>query len=181
MSLIFSVLIAVEDPSQTHHWLFPEKAEIIYGGLASSIIFIGLYKFGWPLAAKAMAARTTRIQRDLDAAADARAKSETDALSIRTALGDIESERQKILLEADTQAAAIITDGRVRLVKEVAELEAKAVADLAAARGRSGEELRGEISRLSSAATTAAVSATLNDRAQQDLIEGFITSVGASR
>ena len=181
MSLIFSVLIAVEDPSQTHHWLFPEKAEIIYGGLASSIIFIGLYKFGWPLAAKAMAARTARIQRDLDAAADARAKSETDALSIRTALGDIESERQKILAQADTQAAAIISDGRARLVKEVAELEAKAVADLAAARGRSGEELRAEISRLSSAATTTAVSATLSDRAQQNLIEEFIKSVGASR
>ena len=65
--------------------------------------------------------------------------------------------------------------------REVAELEAKAVADLAAARGRSGEELRGEIARLSSAAISSAVAASLNDRAQQDLIEGFINSVGASK
>ena len=181
MKLFLSTLIAVEDPSQTHHWLFPETAEIIYGGIASCIIFAGLSKFGWPMIVKSMNARTAKIQKELDDAAQARAKSETDASGIRRALGDIETERKKILDEADTQAAAIIADGRARVVKEIAELEAKAVADLAAARGRSGEELRGEIARLSSAAISSAVAASLNDRAQQDLIEGFIKSVGASK
>jgi len=181
VKLIVTALFAVEDPSQTHHWLFPEKAEILYGGIASCIIFVGLYKFGWPMIVKSMNARTAKIQKELDDAAQARSKSEADASGIRRALGDIETERKKILAEADTQAAAILTDGRARLVKEVAELEAKAVVDLAAARGRSGEELRGEIARLSSAAISSAVAASLNDRAQQDLIEGFIKSVGASK
>ncbi|NDD72253.1 MAG: hypothetical protein EBZ52_03640 [Actinobacteria bacterium] len=181
MNLIVTALFAVEDPSQTHHWLFPETAEIIYGGIASTIIFFGLYKFGWPMAVKSMSARTARIQKELDAAAAARSKSETDAAGIRQALGDIEAERRKILAEADAQATAILAEGRARLVKEVAELEAKAAADLAAARGRSGEELRGEIARLSSAATSAAVAASLNERAQQELIESFIKSVGAAK
>ena len=181
MNLFLSALIAVEDPSQTHHWLFPEKAEILYGGIASCIVFAGLYKFGWPMIVKAMNARTAKIQKELDGAAAARSKSESDASGIRTALGDIESERRKILAEADSQATAIIADGRARIVKEVAELEAKAAADLAAARGRSGEELRGEIARLSSAAISSAVAASLNDRSQQDLIESFIKSVGASK
>jgi F-type H+-transporting ATPase subunit b len=181
VKLFLSALIAAEDPSQTHHWLFPEKAEIIYGGIASCIIFAGLYKIGWPMIVKAMNARTAKIQKELDGAAAARSKSESDASGIRTALGDIEAERRKILAEAETQAAAILADGRVRIVKEIAELEAKAVADLAAARGRSGEELRGEIARLSSAAISSAVAASLNDRAQQDLIESFIKSVGASK
>ncbi len=181
MNLIVTVLFAVEDPSQTHHWLLPETAEIIYGGIASSIIFFGLYKFAWPMIVKSMNARTEKIQKELDGAATARSKSETDAAGIRQALGDIEAERRKILAEADAQATAILAEGRARLVKEVAELEAKAVADLAAARGRSGEELRGEIARLSSAATSSAVAASLNDRAQQELIESFIKSVGASK
>ena len=116
-----------------------------------------------------------------DGAAAARSKSETDAAGIRQALGDIEAERRKILAEADAQATAILADGRARLTKEVAELEAKAAADLAAARGRSGEELRGEIARLSSAATSKAVAASLNERAQQELIESFIKSVGAAK
>ncbi len=181
MNLIETALFAVEDPSQTHHWLLPETAEIIYGGIASCIIFFGLYKFGWPMIVKSMNARTEKIQKELVGAAAARSKSETDAAGIRTALGDIESERRKILAEADAQATAIIADGRARLVKEVAELEAKATADMAAARGRSGEELRGEIARLSSAAISTAVAASLNERAQQALIESFINSVGASK
>lgn len=181
MNLNFAKLIASEDPSQTHHWLFPETAEIIYGGIASLIIFAGLYKFGWPMIVKSMNARTARIQKELDGAADARSKSEADASGIRRALGDIEAERKKILAEADAQATAILAEGRSRLVKEVAELEVKAQADLAAARGRSGEELRGEIARLSGAAITTAVTSSLNDRAQQDLIESFIKSVGASK
>ncbi len=181
MNLVVTSLLAVEDPSQTHHWLLPETAEIIYGGIASCIIFFGLYKFGWPMIVKSMNARTARIQKELDGAADARSKSETDALGIRTALGDIESERRKILAEADAQATAILVDGRARLLKEVADLEVKASADLAAARGRSGEELRGEIARLSSAAISTAVAASLNERAQQELIESFIKGVGAAK
>ena len=181
MNLVVTSLFAVEDPSQTHHWLLPETAEIVYGGIASCIIFFGLYKFGWPMIVKSMNARTARIQKELDGAADARSKSETDAAGIRTALGDIESERRKILAEADAQATAILADGRARLLKEAAELEVKASADLAAARGRSGEELRGEIARLSSAAISSAVVASLNERAQQELIESFIKGVGAAK
>ena len=181
MNLVVTSLFAVEDPSQTHHWLLPETAEIVYGGIASCIIFFGLYKFGWPMIVKSMNARTARIQKELDGAADARSKSETDAAGIRTALGDIESERRKILAEADAQATAILADGRARLLKEAAELEVKASADLAAARGRSGEELRGEIARLSSAAISSAVVASLNERAQQELIENFIKGVGAAK
>lgn len=181
MKLFLTVLVGSEDPSQTHHWLLPETAEIIYGGIASAIIFAGLYKFAWPVIVKSMTARTARIQKELDGAATARTKSEADALGIRTALGDIESERRRILADADAQATAILADGRARLVKEIAELEEKAQADLVAARGRSGEELRGEIARLSSAAMTSAIASSLNERAQQDLIEGFINSVGAAK
>ncbi|MCX6531412.1 MAG: ATP synthase F0 subunit B, partial [Actinobacteria bacterium] len=112
MNLFLSALVASEDPSQTHHWLFPEKAEILYGGIASCIIFAGLYKIGWPMIVKAMNARTAKIQKELDGAAAARSKSESDASGIRTALGDIESERRKILAEADSQATAIIAEGR---------------------------------------------------------------------
>jgi F-type H+-transporting ATPase subunit b len=181
VNFLVTAFFAVEDPTQTHHWLLPETAEIIYGGLASVIVFGGLFKFAGPMVKKSMKARTEKIQKELDGAAAARSKSETDAAGIRQALGDIEAERRKILAEADAQATAILADGRARLTKEVAELEAKAAADLAAARGRSGEELRGEIARLSSAATSKAVAASLNERAQQELIESFIKSVGAAK
>ena len=62
----------------------------------------------------------------------------------------------------------------------MAELEQRADAEIAAAAGRSGDELAAEISRYSSSAIDGVVADTLDDAAQQDLIEGFIARVGAS-
>lgn len=165
----------------THHWLFPETPEIIYGGLASLLIFGALYKFGWPQIKKSMNARTARIQKDLDGAADAKASAASEATKIRAAKGDIEAERARMLAEADTQAAAILEDGRARMVVEMAEIESKGHADIAAASSRVGDELRAEIARLSSAAVDHVVTGSLDDSTHQELIESFIAKVGASQ
>ena len=93
---------------ETHHWLLPETAEIIYGGLASVLVISALAKFAGPMIKKSLAARTERIQGDIDNARNTRANAEVEASRIRTALGDINTERSRILAEADTQAAAVL-------------------------------------------------------------------------
>lgn len=177
----FVALLASEDPTITHHWLLPETAEIVYGGLASVIVIGALVKFAGPSIKKSFNARTEKIQKELDDAAGAKVTAESDAKNIRAALGDIAGERARMLAEADTQATAVLNEGRVRITAEVAELEAKAEADLNSARGRSSDELRAEIAMLSSIATPAVVQATLNDQTKNELIEAFISSVGAGR
>jgi F-type H+-transporting ATPase subunit b len=177
----FVALLASEDPTITHHWLLPETAEIVYGGLASVIVIGALVKFAGPSIKKSFNARTIKIQKELDDAAGAKVTAESDAKNIRAALGDIAGERARMLAEADTQATAVLTEGRVRITAEVAELEAKAEADLNSARGRSSDELRAEIALLSSIATPVVVQATLNDQTKNELIESFISSVGAGR
>ena len=164
----------------THHWLLPEMAEIIYGGLASLIIFFALFKFGGPAIKKSMAARTEKIQKELDAAAADKSSAATEAAGIRTAKGDIATERARLLSDAEAQAAAVLEDGRARLAAEVADVEAKAVTDIASAQGRVSDELRAEIARLSSAAVDHVVTGSLDDATQQELIENFIARVGAS-
>jgi F-type H+-transporting ATPase subunit b len=164
----------------THSAFLPENTEIIWGGIASLVIFIALFKFGWPLAAKSFAARTERIQKELDGAAADKAAAAAEAAGIRQAKGDIDAERSRIMADAAAQAETIIADGRIRLVAEVAELEARSASDIAAARGRVGDELRAEISRLSSAAVDHVVSGSLDDATHQELIENFIARVGAS-
>ncbi len=164
----------------THSWIWPETAEIIYGSTASALVFYALYRFGWPAMKKSLDARTERIQKELDAAAADTAAAATEAAGIRQAKGDIESERARILADAKAQADSLLVDGRARLVDEVADLETRAVADIIAARGRVGDELRGEIARLSSAAVDHVVTGTLDDATQQELIENFIARVGAS-
>lgn len=164
----------------THSAWLPETAEIIWGGLAS-VLIVGLlvWKAG-PAVKKAMAARTERIQKELDAAAADQASAADEAAQIRQAKGDIEGERARILADAKAQADAVLSDGRARLAQEVTDLEAKAVADIAAAQGRVGDELRAEIARLSAAAVDHVVTGSLDDATHQELIENFISRVGAS-
>lgn len=173
-------LLAV-DPAESPHWLFPELPEIIYGGISSLIIFAALWKFALPQFKKSLAARTERIQKELDASHSDLAAAQTDAANIRKALGDIESERSRLLAEAKVQAEAMLADGRARLASEIADLEARATADLAMVAARGGDELRAEIGRVSAVAIDAVIPSVLDDSAQQSLVENFIAKVGASR
>jgi F-type H+-transporting ATPase subunit b len=183
-TMIPSVFVGAEgvDPARSVHWLWPEQAELIYGTISSLIIFALLWKFGGPAVKKAMSDRTERIQEELDASASAKTTAEAEAADIRTAAGDIDGERQRLFAEADVQAEALLVAGRANLEQEVIDLHAKAEADIASAGSRVNDELRAEISRLSSVATERLLAGGVIDAAtQQDLIEGFISKVGATR
>lgn len=164
----------------TQNPILPPFWEMVIGSAASLIVFALLYKFAWPIIRKSFKDRTARIQKELDDSAAAKTAAEAEAARIRGALGDIEAERARLHAEADTQAAAVLADGRARLDAEAAELEARAEADIAAAAGRGSDELRVEIARHAGDAVDRIVAGTLDDAAQQELIEGFISRVGAS-
>ena len=132
------------------------------------------------MAKKAFAARTDRVQAELDDSAKAKTDADANATRIRQALGDIDGERRRLLADADAQAEQLLTDGRARLEAEVADLEAKADADIASAAGRTSDELRGEIARLASAAADRVVERSIDAETQQRLIEDYIARVGAS-
>jgi F-type H+-transporting ATPase subunit b len=178
---MINVSLLAVDPAESPHWLFPELPEIIYGGISSVLIFTALWKFALPQFKKALVARTERIQKELDASAEDLASAQTDAAGIRQALGDIESERSRMLNEAKAQAEAMLADGRTRLTSEIADMEARATADLATVAARSGDELRAEIGRVSAVAIDAVLPSVLDDSTHQSLIENFISKVGASR
>jgi len=165
----------------TIHPIFPPLKELVPGSLASIIVFGALYKFAGPIIKKSMKDRTARIQKELDDAAALKTAAESEATRIRQAQGDIESERARLHAEADAQADALLADGRARLAAEIAELEARAESDIASAAGRGSDELRSEIAKHSGVAVDAIVRDTLDDAAQQELIENFIARVGASQ
>jgi len=178
--------VAEETPHQdsegitTHSPIWPEQSELIYGTLASLIVFVMLYKFAWPALKKGLEARTNRIQKDLDNAQTDKSSAESEAAAVRRAKGDIGVERARILAEAQSQAEAMLADGAVRIDEEAAELSARVDAEIGAGRSRLVDELRAEIARLSINAADRAVAESLDDATQQELIEAYIQKVGAS-
>lgn len=182
-ALITSIAAAGEGEEhidRTHSAWLPEGYEIWFGGIASLMIFGLLYWKAWPLLKKGMAARTERVQAELDAAQQAEDDATSEAARIRSAKGDIESERARLLAEADQRAETLLTDGRARLEREIEELEAKAIADIASASSRSADEMRAEIAKFAATAAERVVESSLDDATQQRLIEDFIANVGAT-
>ena len=182
---LYALLLATaeaghEDISQTPSWIWPEGYEIAFGGLASVIVFGLLFWKAGPVVKKSMQARTDRIQKDLDGAAAALSSAAAEAADIRRAKGDIESERSRLLADAEMTAAQVLRDGRARIEAEVVEVEAKAADDLVQLESRSGDELRGEIARLSAEVSDRLVVDQLDSATHNDLIESFIAKVGAS-
>jgi F-type H+-transporting ATPase subunit b len=173
----FSILAV--DPAESLHPFWAARAELLFGIPASLIIFALLYKFAGPAVKKSMADRTARIQDEIDASVADKASAETEAADIRTAKGDIEAERARILADADAQATAVLVDGRARILAEIADLDAKADADIAAAASRGADELRAEISRLSEGVMDRVAAATIDSALQNDLVEAFIAKVGS--
>ena len=164
----------------THSAFLPEKSELIYGSIASVLIFVLLVKFAGPAITKGLRARTEKIQKELDSAAADKASATAEAASIRQAKGDINAERDRLLSEADAQIEQLTADFNARLDAEIADLHARAVADIATAKGRQSDELRSEISRLSSAAAERAVAESIDETTHQQLIESFIQRAGAN-
>jgi F-type H+-transporting ATPase subunit b len=173
-------MLAAEDITRTHSWIWPEGAEILWGSLAFAVVAYLLWKFGWPQVKKMMQARTDRIQQQLDEAATAKADADAAAVEIRRAKGDIESERARLLAEADAQATRMLADGRARLDQEVAELREKAETDIAATQVRVLGEVQAEVARVAAEAAERLVSEALDDELHRQLIEEYIASVGAT-
>ncbi|MGA1748323.1 MAG: hypothetical protein ACO4BZ_11670 [Ilumatobacteraceae bacterium] len=178
---LFAVIVGAGDvdPAQSLNWLFPATSELIYGGLASIIIFSLIYKFAGPAAKKGLADRTAKIQAELDGAEQALSSAKAEAAEIRRAAGDIAAERQRLLAEADSQASALLADGRARLSAEIADMESRAESEIMGMSGRMGDELRVEVGRLSSEAVDRLVADTVDGATQQARIEDFIRKVGA--
>jgi F-type H+-transporting ATPase subunit b len=182
MHVAMSVVVHAEEHiDRSHSWIWPEGYEAWFGSIASILIFALLIWKAGPFIKKGMAARTARIQGKLDAAAAAKAAAESEAATIRAAKGDIGAEREHLLAAAEEQAASILAEGRARLERDVADIQAKAAVDLESAMGRSQDELRAEIARLSSVVADRVTVEMLDDAAQQRLIESFIERVGGSR
>ena len=114
------VVVDADGNVVTHSWLLPETAEIIYGGIASLIIFFALYKFGWPQMKKSFEARTARIQKELDDAAADKAAAAAAAVNDPDSATALRAERALVsALDADCHTAvgamATVSEGEIEL------------------------------------------------------------------
>lgn len=161
--------------------LVPELNELIYGGLAFFIVFGFLAWKGLPAIKAGMAARTERIQGDLDAAEAAKAEAETTRAQYQAQLADARAESARIIEEARQAADEVKANLQAKAEADIAELRARANADIEAAKAQATADLRVEVTALAIGAAEQVVGRNLDQETNAALVEAYINSVGADR
>jgi F-type H+-transporting ATPase subunit b len=165
-----------EAPNQ----LLPEINEVIYGGLAFLIVFIFLWKFGMPAIKAGMAARSEKIQGDLDAAASERTEASAILTQYQAQLADARTESARIIEEARQAADEVRANLQAKAEADIAELRARATADIEAAKLQAVADLRGEVTALAIGAAEQVVGRNLDAETNAALVEAYINQVGAN-
>lgn len=176
MSTATTSLLAAEAPNG--FWLPGDINEVYWGTLAFLVVAFLLWKFARKPAATFFSGRITQISGELDAAAQERLSAEAERDRIKAALADSDTEAARIIEEARAGADQLSADIARRAETDAASVRERAVADLATTRAQAESDLAGELSRLSLGAAERVVETSLDDAAQQRLIDEYINQVG---
>jgi len=161
-------------------WMFHDVKELIVGTLASVILFSLLWWKAGPAMKKAFADRTEGIATEITTAEEARAEGEAALAQVQANISNADVERQRILTEARSTAEQVKASLISRGQQEAADVRSRATTDIEGAEGQITADLQAEVARLALGAAESVVVNSLDAGTQSDLIENYISSVGAS-
>jgi F-type H+-transporting ATPase subunit b len=159
----------------------PATEELVWGALSFTVLFFLLRKFAYPAIKQGMTDRAERIRSDLQAAESERSEAEGLLAEYRAQLNDARAEAGRIIEESRQAADAIKRDQETRLQEELAEIRARAVADIDAAKAQAMADLRGEVAQLAIGAAEAVVQRNLDASTQNQLVEDYIDQIATRR
>ena len=170
-----------EDCNEAPSPILPATDELVWGSISFAILVFLMRKFAYPAIKKGMEARTERIRGDLDAAENAKTEATSVLEGYRAELAGAKSEAGRIIEEARQAADALKKDQEARLQTELADIRARATADIEAAKVQAIADLRGEVAQLAVGAASVVVHKNLDAATQTQLIEDYINQVASSR
>lgn len=172
---------SVDDCQESPNPILPATAELLWGLLSFLVLLFLMWKFAFPAVKKGMAARTERIRADLDAAEQAKSEATSVLDGYRAELAGAKAEAGRIIEEARQAADALKKEQAARLQTELAEIRARASADIEAAKAQAIADLRGEVAELAVGAASVVVHKNLDAATQTQLIEDYINQVTSTR
>lgn len=173
------VVTASEEPNG--FLLSSDLNEVIWGSIAFFIILgLLIWKAG-PFIKTALSSRTERVAKEIHDSTVAKAEAQAKLADVQRRIADAGNERQRILEEADQTATSLKAQLRVKADQDAAELVARAAADIEASKGQALADLQADAASLALGAAEAVVNRNLDTATQTELIESYITQVGAQR
>ena len=176
----FLILASAEGGHHANSFILPgDINEVIWGSLAFLIV-VGLLAWKGGPAIKGMwNGRIDRLRNEVTSAADARAAAEARLAEVESNIANADAERQRIVADARTDAASVKAQIIERAGVDAADLRARGAADAEGARAQATADLQAEIGALAIGAAEKVVTNSLDAATQNELIDNYISRVGA--
>jgi F-type H+-transporting ATPase subunit b len=157
--------------------LYPQPEELLVGALAFAVLFFFIWKWVLPRVGALLEERRDKIQGDLERAEETHRQAEQELAEYRQQLANAREESNGIIEEARKTAEQLRADIQARAERETAATVAKAQDEIRAERDRVFQELRGEIGEIAVTLAGRVVGESLDAKAHQRLIDGYIDEV----
>lgn len=167
--------------SESHNSFYGNKNELIWGTASFLILFVLFILKGVPVIKKAAAARQARLADEIAQAEAGKAEAERELAALQASLGNASADAEAIVTEARTRAETVKADLMTRAEAEVAESKQRARIEIEASKHQAFADLQAEVAAMTLTATQAVVTENLTDAVKADLVEQFITQLGATR
>jgi F-type H+-transporting ATPase subunit b len=160
--------------------ILPATNELVLGSLVFLILLGVMWKFAFPMVAKAMEDRTQKIRDNLDEAERTKAEAQRILEEYQRQLADAKNESARIIDEARQTAEQMRRDLMVRAEAEVGELRDRSRVEIEAAQQRAIADLRTQVSELAIGAAEVVVQKNLDRDTNRALVERYIEQVGTN-
>lgn len=165
-----------EEPSGLQTVL-PAQAELVWGAVAFTLLFVVLWLKVFPALNKMLAERQAKIQGQLEQAESARGEVEQMRAQHAAQLAQAQAQAGGVLDEARAQAERLRAEIIARAEEEAAQIVARAREDSAAERGRLVSDLRGQVAELSVELASKIVQKELDATQHRALVDQYINEL----
>ena len=164
-----------------HNRFYGNKDELIWGTASFLIIFAVFIWKGVPVVKKAAAARSQRISDEIANAEADKADAEAELKTLTSSLGNAAADAEAVVAEAFARVETVKVDLFARVEADVEASKQRARIEIEASKQQAFADLQAEVAAMTVTATNAVVIENLTDAVKSDLIEQFITQLGATR
>jgi F-type H+-transporting ATPase subunit b len=171
---------SIDDCQEAPSPIKPANNELIWGALSFAVLLFLMWKFAYPGIKKGMQDRSDRIRKSVEDADNAKAQAEAELAQYRAQLADAKNESARIVEEARQQADALKREREAALQAELASMRERAAADIESSKAQAVADLRAEVARLAIGAAEVVVQHNLDATTQIQLVENYISQVGAN-
>ena len=167
--------------TEEHNPVLPEADELIFGGLAFTVVFLALALFAYPRLKRAMEERREKIQGDLEGAERARSEAQSELERYREQLREARGEAGRIIDEARKTAESMRRDMLARAEDESNQIVSRAQEEIRAERDRAFQDLRRQVGEISVELASRVVGESLDRDRQMRLVDSYIDEVSGMR